>query len=416
VTLIRTSLEFVRKNDFLILIYCAIGISLPFSIPLNGFFLIFLFVYSLYDRWNGQPTGKKGMRMAELCFLILFFLMYVIGLLRSWNLSVGFSQVEKIFSLIIIPVSLLVAGRRFTVDQVNVICSGFIIACLIISVVCYGDALYNIIHFDSIKVLNKERDYYYFTYIYLTNVSRIDPIYLSLYCNFSVLYILTTTLRKTWKIFLVTYLIIFILLISSKIGILCLLLTLLLTPVLKGSFTFRILALSVTIVAVVVVSVSQVSFLKQRFLVNLDFDYRDEYSGLWSSFSQRLAVWSCAKESIEEAPLFLGYGTGNGNLALFEKYKEKGYIRGFEDHLNAHNEFIQTFLDIGIIGLSVLLIMLLIPLRRAIQSGDLLVALFLLMMTEYFLVESILSRQKGVVFFAFFYALLNDKKTDVPET
>jgi hypothetical protein len=87
------------------------------------------------------------------------------------------------------------------------------------------------------------------------------------------------------------------------------------------------------------------SDLKDRFLVESRFSYESAYSGEWNSLSQRLAIWSCALEAVDRV-FPLGYGTADGQLALESVYRERNYVRGYEDHYNAHNEFIYTILDL----------------------------------------------------------------------
>ena len=118
----------------------------------------------------------------------------------------------------------------------------------------------------------------------------------------------------------------------------------------------------------------------------------------------RMLIWNSALELIAENPLW-GVGTGDIKDELLEKYKEKDIKPAFEQKLNAHNQFLQTYLGLGLIGFLLLLGSLLIPAWFAFKKGQLLYLPFLLLILLHMSVESILEKQAGVVFYAFFNVL-----------
>jgi O-antigen ligase len=110
-------------------------------------------------------------------------------------------------------------------------------------------------------------------------------------------------------------------------------------------------------------------------------------------------------EIIREHPLS-GVGTGDVKDALLEKYNEKGMTDAFSHRLNAHNQFLQTGIAIGIAGMTVLIGMFILALIYAIKNRNIVYLLFLGINAVNFLFESILETQNGVVFYAFFNAFL----------
>jgi len=83
-------------------------------------------------------------------------------------------------------------------------------------------------------------------------------------------------------------------------------------------------------------------------------------------------------------------------------------------HYNAHNQYIDTFVALGLPGLLVLLALLLWPFIYAIKKGHyLLLSLVLILLVSLFF-ESMINRQAGVMFFAFFlpmiFGLRNQKR------
>jgi O-antigen ligase len=73
---------------------------------------------------------------------------------------------------------------------------------------------------------------------------------------------------------------------------------------------------------------------------------------------------------------------------------------------NLHNQYLQTFAEIGVFGFLLLGFLLVYPFILSIKNKDYLAISFLFILGASFLTESILERQAGVAFCALFYALL----------
>ena len=65
--------------------------------------------------------------------------------------------------------------------------------------------------------------------------------------------------------------------------------------------------------------------------------------------NSRVLIWISALELIKENPL-IGIGGGGSHRILYERvaFNQQHYDKRYRVH--AHNEYIQVFLDIGIIG------------------------------------------------------------------
>jgi O-antigen ligase len=160
-----------------------------------------------------------------------------------------------------------------------------------------------------------------------------------------------------------------------------------------------------------------VAFASSYVLLNKDkipslfkFSYTDQYG---HHTANQLLIWSSAIEAIKQNPL-TGYGTGDGQKAFEEIYEKNEPILKQGDPLNPHNEFFSASLDLGIAGGCLLIATLIIPFIRSIQVKDPIALGFIIIIAFFFCVESVLIRQKGIVFFSFFYSLLqahqaNDK-------
>jgi hypothetical protein len=129
------------------------------------------------------------------------------------------------------------------------------------------------------------------------------------------------------------------------------------------------------------------------------------------SSSARMLVWRAANALIVEQPV-LGTGTGDVKDELMRVYTERGYTYPLEKRLNAHSQFLQTAVALGVPAAIWLLLMLLVPLWYAVRTGrQELIAILILAFLNWS-VESMLEVQAGVVFFVLFAAIFSDPPSD----
>ena len=116
----------------------------------------------------------------------------------------------------------------------------------------------------------------------------------------------------------------------------------------------------------------------------------------------------------EEAIFWSGFGLD----ASYSKIEEKGVqyhlFLGDENQegyqkMNFHNQYIQAFAELGFFGFLLLLIMLALSIRNAIDSKNYLHIAFSVLMISLFFTESFLWRQRGITFFIVMYCILNTK-------
>jgi len=123
------------------------------------------------------------------------------------------------------------------------------------------------------------------------------------------------------------------------------------------------------------------------------------------STGSRILVWQSGWQIIQEHPFF-GVGTGDVKDALLEEYSHKGIKYAYSRRLNAHNQYLQTYLSVGLIGFLVLVAMLVWPGILAFRRKNYIYFFFILLVSMNILVESMFECQAGIVFYAFFNAVL----------
>ncbi|HSD14542.1 MAG TPA: O-antigen ligase family protein [Flavobacterium sp.] len=104
-----------------------------------------------------------------------------------------------------------------------------------------------------------------------------------------------------------------------------------------------------------------------------------------------------------------GYGLNATKHKIREKRIEHNLYEGY-DEFNFHNQYVQFFAELGILGFLLLLTMVVITLKKALENKDFVHISFAVLMISLFLTESFLSRQRGIVFFVAFYCFFNAAK------
>ena len=120
--------------------------------------------------------------------------------------------------------------------------------------------------------------------------------------------------------------------------------------------------------------------------------------------SNRIVVWKTSVELIKENPVF-GVGTGDVKDVLISRYKKNKITYAYIYKLNAHCQYLQTFVATGAVGFLILILCLFVPAIIAIKNRNIIYLLFLIIFSFNMLVESMLEVQAGVVFYAFFNSL-----------
>lgn len=157
----------------------------------------------------------------------------------------------------------------------------------------------------------------------------------------------------------------------------------------------------VVILAAVGVFVALFAFLPSRSKEILKSDHFIEFL----KQDPRARIWPSALDLALEKP-WLGYGVNNVTKRLTEKYRQADFMEGVAESYGPHNEYLNTWLQLGLGGVILFLILLCsLPFCAAPKKKQF-ALLFMLVMAAVFLTESMLDRYNGSLTFAFFIALL----------
>jgi len=125
----------------------------------------------------------------------------------------------------------------------------------------------------------------------------------------------------------------------------------------------------------------------------------------WNPLNIRLAIWENSLEVIQDHWL-LGVGPGNMSDVLGTYYTKNNFSFGMLGNLDAHNQFLHTFINLGIAGAIVLLLLVISLAFNSIKNRNALLATLLMMFILFSSTASTLSVNKGIMFFSFFFIFL----------
>jgi O-antigen ligase len=131
----------------------------------------------------------------------------------------------------------------------------------------------------------------------------------------------------------------------------------------------------------------------------------------YTNSERRLIMWTISYNVLKEYPF--GVGTGNVDEVLGRNLNDFGHKEIADEKLNPHNQFLQTGVELGWLGLIVLLIPFVIAVYYSKKYNNQLILLLVSLLFFNMLFESMLQRQSGIVFFTFsicFLVMLSKNK------
>ena len=154
---------------------------------------------------------------------------------------------------------------------------------------------------------------------------------------------------------------------------------------------------------------------------NLDKVKNDNYLVLedileFNGTSLRLTLWYIGVRELDKKDSWLlGLTPGDQKQLLNAEFERVGIHPHYYGY-NLHNQFVQTLVESGIVGLLIYLIWQLLYFIKSIKSRNYLLLSFIAAFFIFQQTESIIERSKGIVFFVFFLILLQQVKSEPNET
>lgn len=404
----------------------AIG-ALPFSIVICHIGLaVFGIIWVLDGKW--KEKWEIIFKNYSVVIFFLFFLLHLFGIAYSEDKHTAWFILEKKASLLILPIML--ASIKLKKEDVKKLLHVFIVVCIAATIIClwtairkadYASPIFNFNSYNntSFYALNSQTSgiWMFISYIQLASGIGIHPAYLSLYIVFCVFLLIHfysdsfATFKLVNKILLLTlfiYLSIFILFLSTRIMIFGFLIISIygLNQFLKSTPRLISWITSTSVVALFlsVIYMNPVSRFRSYQEIITTWPYLKP--GLQSqSTTIRASLWSTSIKSLSKINWLLGTGTGDVQHLISETSKRTN-ITNVLGTYDPHNQYLQTLLGLGLIGLSTLIICFVWPTLACYQTGNILYIGFIFLFSALCLTETAMELQKGIVFYSLFGSLL----------
>jgi O-antigen ligase len=402
-------------NGVLTLGLCMISVMI---LPLHVYYLppvmiMWVMAWIIENKSEFNMNMVKHNKAAVLFLLfIVFYFWQIAGLLFAESLDTGFERLFKRLSFILFPLVLFYPGSRIT-KNIDLIIRLFAICTFVYVVYCFGNAFHHSIMIQNNEWIFEPRpaQYDYENYFYGSRLSDpVHPSYLAMYIVISVLIsfeaLFDNTVTHFKKGIWISMIIIFILvlyLLSARAGILA---GIIIFPIYFLLKLYARLPKWIILIVLFAMVALLVALAKTNNRVSLSItNVSKEKIGETLKSDPRLLIWKSAFGVVRKNLIF-GVGTGDATMELKEEFMARGYIDGYYDNLNAHNQFLEILLENGLIGFILFLTVLGYMINIALKRKNILLGLFVVGSVIFFIFETMLNRLAGVSFFALFSFLL----------
>ncbi len=392
-------------------VYSNLGYSFPlliaFLLPFGINYAPIIIVWTVFYLFFGDPkTGfKKVFKNTRSYILLIFFFIHVAGYWFSINNYEAGISIEGKMSFFAFP--LLLFCVNYEPVKVKKIIISFVSGCLIATAFCLFRAF-------QLYFFNHVNSFFYSDFSFF-----LHPSYFAMYLILAQLIVML--FYKDWlfhiknlnyKIgFITTIFITGIFLCSSKMGLIsafALLPATFVVILFKRGYKKMIAGLIISLIVGIIIAYklfpSPFERIKVAFTVTASADKIDKTAG--ESTAVRILIWEQAVKIIKDHIVF-GISPGDTNDRLYKAYEDNGMTGALVKKLNAHNQYLQTFIGTGIIGFILLCVMTVYYIVLGFIKRNYILALFSILITLNFLVESMLQTQAGTVFFVFFLCLFS---------
>ena len=413
-------------------------VSIPLKLGINNVFLV-VFVVSILMNKN---KSKLSFSLVLMLPILLFLWM---GLSYFWSIdpSRTINAIPKEIALLIIPLSFSIFLISKSQKQTSIRIYSFAMVFFVVYYLVRAIIRYAITQDSRVFFYHGENEDDYGLVPKLLNA-----IHFSVFVAIAFFYFFTQEVKTKLNIGLSLLLFVFIVLLSSKNIFLVLIILIAIYLLFYSKMANKMRLRNIILFFVVIGLVFSFGKIQERFYIEFQSNTgksisHNVVSGLNEGVNN-LSIydaWNKEKfttndffpgtsfrvyqarlffEFLEEEPIFWkGFGLNASLIKIEEKGKKYDVFLGDEktegyQMKNFHNQYIQNFAELGVIGFVLLILILGLNLKNAFKSKDFIHIAFAILMISLFLTESFLWRQRGMVFFALFYCLFNYKDALIP--
>lgn len=374
--------------------------------------------------FNSWQEKKAILKERKFLYLVaLFFLLSCLSAAVSINKSEGLAVIGYRLTLLAIPLSLgLVYISQPLKERIVAV---FAIATTAGALLCLLWSTYQAVQHHDLSLLYNDN---------LSLLINFQSVYLAMLVNmsvFSYMYLLvtkSTLLKKWWLIPALLILFVANFLLASRISIGILYGSVVLFAVYKIVTQRKLVAGLGLVVGLLLAGFLLLKFFPKtinRFkeLTYTRFDFKSEgkeshfnvevNADQWNGANIRLAVWQCTWAVIKQHPV-VGTSTGDKLDELKKQYLKQGFMFGYKSNRSVHNNYLDIWLSMGLIGLLIFVTgYLLIPIVNCFKNKDWFGLILLTCLVIAMVTETHTDRMLGNTVIAFVVAFVTSYKRPV---
>jgi len=387
--------------------FLLIGIAV-LSIPFTSFLYFFitpllLIFWIIEGDWSNKwKRIKESGTLVITAAFVLFWFMNIVGLLHSNDIIKGLMRTYDKLPFLVYPIVFFTLDKSyFTKEKFQLLFRVFLYSTLLMLFICWGNALTQFISTGKT---------YHLYYIYFSKFFG-HPSYcaLKVCIAFCIAFCFMNSTKKWLYLSMMAFFGVSIYFFQSRTGILVFLLILFLTVcyylwIHKKNYLYVIGILAITSLF----ALTLVRFFPGRMDSYINGTYLKEKDKI-DILEARSEIWTaCFNIALENK--LIGIGTGYDHKAYLDE-SEKELFGENKLFLNAHNQYLQTFLDHGIFGLLILVFLITYSFYFAVRTKNYLLFMLLLALTINIIFESMLERSNGIFTFCLFFILFSPLET-----
>ncbi len=389
--------DFFLSNKNLGYLITLLLISIPFPYAFSSIAMVLLFLFSLFSLLYHKVVFRKS-----LVIPICFFLWMALSLFWTIDIDKSIRGIIRQLPFLIVPLSFIFMPEitkkitHYILLKTTLFFTSFaLILCLI--------AGYR--YFQT-------GDLYVFKYHELVSPLNLNAIYVSVMVSIALLYALFYFKNKALKWTTGFILFVFLIFLSSKTVMFATLISVVIgrLVIIKFSWKQVFYTLGIVILATIIIYLSPLKDrIKQEFTANVEEVLTSKkFTKIypWRGNTIRLFQARIGYEMLrEDNKEWLGYGINASQNKILQKHKEYDIYKGFYQY-NFHNQYIQSWAELGVVGVVFILSLLLLILKNYKNTNEVIYLLFFIVMALTFLTETFVWRQRGMLFFLTLYSLM----------
>lgn len=395
----------------------ALFFSIPLFPKLTSILIILYALLTLPD--FNKCYFTKLFKQKGLLVFILIYVLLIVGLSYTTSFESGVSKVQTQLAFLIFP--LFLGGAVVTVSERNWYLNSFVAGVFAAALICISHAFYRVSTIGSWYVVDEfSRKHNVFFYNELSDFINLHPTYFAIYLGLAVFFLLVQFFKKKKPFLAVLAILLFVMLFltSSKSGIFSFLIV---TAIFLGYKILKhrrkidfVIGLGIVTACFAMFAINPMISERSMSSATSIYELTEEPGNLTNeSTSIRLGMWNLSLEAAKKAPLF-GHGTGSVWKSLNDVCLNSYSFSICENlrNKNSHNQYLNFLVSNGILVCLLFMIALALIVLKAFKNRDILFLFFLATMLLNFFFESLLQRERGIVFFMLFLVLFAISKNN----